>query len=415
MLFVIGLLITGTCLHAQDSIHITLTHAEKQFLERNLALLAEKCNISLAQAEVIQARLYNNPNLSLQGAVYNPETKQWADVGSQSGQYAIQLQQLIMLAGKRNKHVKLARTEVSMAENQFFDLLRTLGFSLRSNFYKAYYLQNSVRAFKLQVETLEKLNDNYTTLQAKGVISLKDAVRVRSLLYSLKAEQTAIQNDLNDVEAELQLLLRNNLAVFIPEPDTKNIPAIKDLSLQMLLDTAYANRQDLQLARNTHRYSEQNYALQKALAVPDLTVGAAFDKRGSYVTNSSLLNVAMDLPFFNRNQGHIKAAKLSIEQNKLLLEQQTATVENEVRTAYIKAVTTDNLNRSVDPAFRGQFESLLNSVMEHLLKKEISLLEFTDFYDSYKQNILQLNDVQNNRMQAVETLNYAIGKNLLNN
>lgn len=412
------LLTVKSSVQAQDTLHITLQDAEKQFLEKNLQLLAEKYNVSIAQAEIIQAKLYNNPNLTLSGNLYNPDRKKFFDVSNQYGQYEVGIQQLISLAGKRNKQVQLARTNASMAENAFFDLLRTLRFTLRSNFYQAYYLQNSMKAYEEQISSLAKMDATYKDLQQKGLVTLKDAVRLRSLLYSLRADRTSMQNQLNDLQSEIQLLLQNNHAWFVldmPEDALTGIPEIRQTALQSLIDSAYANRQDLQLAQNNLRYNQQNYSLQKAMAVPDLTLGANFDKRGSFVDNATFLNVGIDLPFFNRNQGNIKAARYSMDQTKLLVQQQTQAVENEVQTAYAKAINTDKMLETVDPAFRSQFEQLLQAITDNFLKKNISLLELTDFYDSYKENMLQLNQLQNARMQAIETLNFAVGKTLFNN
>lgn len=403
---------------AQDTVHITMQDAEKQFLERNLDLLAEKYNISIARAQIIQAKLYNNPNLQLNGNLYNPARKQWFDLSDQHGQYDVSMTQLISLAGKRNKQIKLAQTTAALSENAFFDLLRTLHFSLRSNFYQAYYLQNSMKAYGDQITSLEKMDATYKELQTKGLVTLKDAVRLRSLLYSLKADKTNMENQVNDIESELQLLLANNHAYFVvdmPDNAAANLPAVRNTSLQSLVDSANANRQDLQMAQNNLIYNQQNLQLQKAMAVPDITLGAEFDKRGSFVDNATFLTVGIDLPFFNRNQGNIKAAHYSIDQQKLYVTQQTQKVENEVQTAYLKALNTDKMLESIDPAFRGQFEQLLTAVTENFLKKNISLLELTDFYDSYKENMLQLNQLQNDRMQAIETLNFAIGKTLFNN
>ncbi|HJT75057.1 MAG TPA: TolC family protein, partial [Chitinophaga sp.] len=304
-----------------------------------------------------------------------------------------------------------------MADNAFFDLLRTLRFTLRGNFYQAYYLQNSMHAYDVQIAALEKMDGTYNDLQKKGLVTLKDAIRLRSLLYSLKAERTTLANQVNDIESELQLLLQNNHAWFAPDMPDSALAAqpVRQTSLQTLVDSAYLNRQDLQLAQNSLRYTEQNYSLQKAMAVPDLSLGASFDKRGSFVDNATFLNLGIDLPFFNRNQGNIKAAKYSVDQSKLLVQKQSLTVENEVQTAYVKALNTDKMLESVDPDFRKQSEQLLGSITENFLKKNISLLELTDFYDSYKENVLQLNQLQNDRMQAIETLNFAIGKTMFNN
>lgn len=416
-----GLLVMLCCgvehLQAQDTLRITLPQAEQQFVQKNLQLLAEKYNIDIAKAQVIQAKLYSNPNFSFTGNVYNPQQKKSLDVSNKTGEYIVAVQQLIRVAGKRNKEIKLAETSTQLSENRFFDLLRTLRFSLRSNFYNAYYLQSSVNAYQAQIISLQSLSNSYQLLKDKGTVTLKDAIRIKSLLYSLQAEQTSLQNQLSDVQAELKILLQNNNAYYMPvaASDAAYSSSFKQLNLVSLIDTAYQNRYDLKLAQNTVLYNQQNYALQKAMARPDLTLGAQFDKRGSFVDNASFFNVAIDLPFFNRNQGNIKAAKISIDQSKTLLDQQRQTVENEVQLAYTKALNTDKMLQSVDASFKGEFENLLTAVMDNFQKKNLSLIEFTDFNESYKNNILQLNDLQNQKMQAIETLNFTIGKTILNN
>ncbi|HMH22742.1 MAG TPA: TolC family protein [Puia sp.] len=406
-------LLMNVHLHAQDTVRITLREAEKQFLEKNLALLAERYNVDIARAGVIQASLYSNPNLSLTGNIYNPQEKKPFDISSGTGEYIIQVQQLIRLAGKRNKEIGLAVTNGQLSENRFFDLMRTLRFSLRSNFFNAYYTLNSVNAYQSQLASLEKLNAAYEGLQSQGIVTLKDALRIKSLLYSLKGEQTTLLNQLNDIQADLRVLLQNNKATFIPvaeERDDSLSASLKQLDLARLIDTAYAYRHDLLLANNNLLYSRQNYALQKALATPDLQLGAQFDKRGSFVENASFLTLAMDLPFFHRNQGNIKAARIAISQNEIIYKQQMELVENEVRRAYAKALTTDNMLSYVDPGFRDQFEKLLQGITENFQKKNISLIEFTDFYESYKNNILQFNQLGNDRMQAIEALQFSVGK-----
>ncbi len=412
-----ALLLFSAVLQAQDTLRITLPQAEQQFLQKNLDLLAEKYNIDIAKAQVIQAKLYTNPNFSFTGNIYNPQDKKYFDVSNKTGEYIVAVQQLIRVAGKRNKEIKIAETGTRLSENRFFDLLRTLRFSLRSNFFSAYYLQNSVNAYQAQIASLEKMNASYELLQPKGVVTLKDAIRIKSLLYSLKADQTSLQNQLNDIQAELRILLQDNKTYFIPMADSKAAlsDSFKQVKLADLIDTAYQNRFDLKLMENNLLYNQQNYSLQKAMAKPDVTLGAQFDKRGSFVDNASFFTAAIDLPFFYRNQGNIKAAKISIDQSKVQLNQQKLTVENEVQSAYIKALNTDKMLQSIDPSFAGDFESLLTAITQNFEKKNLSLIEFTDFNESYKNNILQINDLQNQKMQAIETLNFTVGKTILNN
>ncbi|MDP4247878.1 MAG: TolC family protein, partial [Bacteroidota bacterium] len=91
-----------------------------------------------------------------------------------------------------------------------------------------------------------------------------------------------------------------------------------------------------------------------------------------------------------------------------------ATVQENVSRALQRAFAQDKLYRSIDPAFFGDFERLMHEVLVNYEKRNISILDFLDFYDSYKQNILQLNSVRFNRVSAFEDINYYTGTNFFN-
>jgi cobalt-zinc-cadmium efflux system outer membrane protein len=59
-------------------------------------------------------------------------------------------------------------------------------------------------------------------------------------------------------------------------------------------------------------------------------------------------------------------------------------------------------------------KNLIEQVTINFEKKNISILEFLDHYDAYKQNVLQMNQLRFNRMSALEQLNFSIGKVIFN-
>ena len=146
---VLGLCICSVCTYAQpvmDTLRLPLDSAEKLFLDSNFQLLAQRYNVDASQALVIQARLWPNPNFQVSHGLYSGALRQWFPTGA-SDETTLGLSQLIMLAGKRNKQVKLAQAGAQMTEYQFFDLLRTLKYTLRTDFYHIYYLQQSSKVY----------------------------------------------------------------------------------------------------------------------------------------------------------------------------------------------------------------------------------------------------------------------------
>jgi cobalt-zinc-cadmium efflux system outer membrane protein len=399
-----------------DTLHLTLNQAENAFIQNNLQLLAQRYNIDAAKALTIQARLWPNPNLSIDRGPLFPLSNPAANFFNNSETGAT-LSQLFLLAGKRNKQIKLAEASVKLTEFQFYDLLRTLKYTLRTDFYNIYYLQQSAKLYDEEISSLQQVANAFAKQEGKGYIAEKEVVRIKAQLYSLQSEYNDLVNQINDTESELKLVLQvKSQTYLVPLADTIAIASLnpQKYTITELLDTAYKSRTDLQIARTNTDISKLNYNYQKSLATPDLTLSLSYDKQGSYVQNFHSLGVSMDLPFLNRNQGNIKSAKSLIEFNNANQKFVEATVEENTFRALQKVITQDKMYRTIDPGFSADFERLLQQVVINYQRRNIGLLEFLDFYDSYKLNTLQINSIKFNRVSAFEDLNFYTGSSLFN-
>ncbi|WP_244265142.1 TolC family protein [Leptospira alexanderi] len=66
---------------------------------------------------------------------------------------------------------------------------------------------------------------------------------------------------------------------------------------------------------------ETNLALQRSLAIPDLTLGGSWDPAGNYVNNYYGFTVSMSIPTFDRNQGNIRESELILASKKAKYEE----------------------------------------------------------------------------------------------
>jgi len=407
------------CLKAQthqDTVRLTLPEAEKAFLDSNFQLLAARYSIDASKALVIQARLWPNPNLNVTHALYSGELNKFFPTG-RNDETTVNLSQLILLAGKRNKQVKLAQAGAQLTEYQFFDLLRTLKYTLRTDFFHIYYLQQSAKVYDEEIRALQQIVTAFNEQAGKGYISEKEVIRIRAQLYTFQGEYSDLVNQINDLQSELRLVLQAKPAMYVdPVVDSAVLDKLDpgQYPLNALVDSAYHNRSDLQMARANTNIGRLNYNYQKALAVPDLTLSLGYDEAGSFLTNYYGIGASIDLPFFNRNQGNIKSAKAQIAGAVAAEKGAQATVEENVSASLQKAFMQQKLYRTVDPKFYGDFARLLHEVVVNYQKRNISILDFLDFYDSYKQNTLQLNSIQFNRVSAFEDINYYTGTNFFN-
>lgn len=395
-----------------DSISLNMDSLEARFLRNNLDLLASRYNIDIQKAQIIQAKLFPNPNVSIQQIAYNQQSKSVLPF-TKNGELTGEISQLIQLAGKRNKAVKLAAANATLSEIQFQDLLRTLKYTLQTDFYHLYYLQQSSKAYNAEISSLQNLVKAFDSQKETGYISEKEIVRVRAQLYSILSEYNDLINDMNDLQSEMR--------VIIAQPAINLVPIVSDAtighysptmySLQQFMDSAMLNRTDLKMAKENTNINNLNLSYQKALAVPDLTALANYDQQGGYINHQYQIGVSMDLPFFSRNQGNIKAAHRSIDMAKVAESSTALNIQETVYRALQKSLDADKLYQKVDTSFEGDFKRLQQQVLINYQKRNLGLLDFLDFYESYKENILNMNELKYARIQSFVDLNYYTATN----
>ncbi len=396
-----------------DTLSLTIKQAQDQFLKNNLQLIAERYNIDNANAAILTARLFNNPDFSFSNGIHANDASQGPAYKDQS----FSVSQLFNTAGKRNKNIRLAKVGVEQARFQFFDLLRTLKYTLRNDFYTIYFQQQSAKVYNEEINSLAGALPAFKEQYAKGNVAEKEVLRIQSQLYTLQAEYNNLLSGIDTVQREFKVLIHANPAVTIKPIADFNIDGkaiLAGLPYQRLLDSAYVNRYDLRLAKATVDYNNVNLLVQKATAVPDISFSLNYDKLGSYGTNYLGGGLDISLPFFNRNQGGIKQARIAIDQSKVQLQSTREQLEADVSTYYKSALRFESVYNGFDPAFRQDFTNLIKQVFINYQKKNISLLEFLDFYESYKTNTLQLNTLQLNRLNSLEQLNFVTGTPFFN-
>ncbi len=410
----LAILLISKIAGAQDTLSLTLRQADSLFLQRNLLALAGRFQIEAAQAQVIQAGLFDNPTVTFEVSAFNSGTKRVLDVGSQ-GQKFLSIQQLIYTAGKRNKRIALAQESGRLTEFQFRDLLRGLRYELHSRFYDIYFQSNTVRRYDQQIATLQTTVTASEREYERNNVSLKELLRLRSLLFQLNNDRVEILRQLADERQVVRTLLSTDQPIRPlaneAELERYRLPA---LPVDSLRDMALRNRSDVRIAESLTKQAELNYNLQRALAKPDLRVGGSYDQAASYIPNYVGVSIAADIPVFNRNQGAIRAARSQISYQQQLQRQNAVQVTNEIIAALQKVRDVEQLYQSVGGRFTEQFELLNRGLIDNYQKRNISLLEFIDLFETYNENIRELNRLKADRVGAYEELDYVTGTTLYN-
>jgi cobalt-zinc-cadmium efflux system outer membrane protein len=394
-----------------DTLLLSLQDAETAFLKNNFDLLAAKYQIAEADAAIIQAKLWDNPNLNIEQGAYNSNTNKWFDI-SQSGETAVILQQLIYLAGKRDKRINIEKINSQIANYQFYDLMRALRYELRTSFFEFYFLQKSLSVYDRELAALKLLVDAYSIEYKKGNIPFKELARLQALQFNLENEKIDVLKNLTERQSNIILLTGDTLSR--PIKPIFNISAFDSInagsySLGQLYDYGLSKRYDLKISEAQILSEQMNLSLQKAMRIPDMTLGARYDKAGSYVRNYNSLSIGFDLPLWNRNQGNIKIAENKIEETKTLKNQKELEVKNDINKAFVQLLETDRLYKLSLQKFNSSYDNLFEGITSAYRNHTINLLEFIDYYETYKTSKNEYYQLQNNRLDAMEDLNMATG------
>ncbi len=391
--------------------------------------MAECLEVPKAEALVAQARLWPNPTLEIeevnlwatqrQLSVFGEELQGFGggDFG-RNQQFGASIEQLILTAGKRKKLVAVEQVAADQAKEYLEDLLRNLKVEFRNNLTELQFLQFSKVVYEEQLNAIRNLARAFERQVELGNIPKGEYIRLRALELEFFRTINEINKEINAVQMELRLLMRlpaQTRVVLTDEGYQKDLERLRLLSLPALLDTSEVIRPDLKIARLDQKYFSHLHAYQRAQRTPNLTFKGAYDRGGNFMYNFVGFGVALDLPVFDRNQGNIQYAQIGMEQSRLRYEQTALHVENDIALAFENLSASVQFFESIEPGYEATLDELLRSYTKNFTERNISLIEFIDFLESYLENKNIILEAGKEVNQKAEELNFAVGIDVIKN
>ncbi|MBS1564404.1 MAG: TolC family protein, partial [Bacteroidetes bacterium] len=358
---------------ATDTVPLTLAEAESKAIKNNLLLIAAQYNIEASKAQIIQAKLWDNPVLNTDQNIYDGKCFRHTTINGQPyGQIFVQVLQEFKTAGKRSKLAAMATTSSLLAELQFTDVLRNLKYAVRTNYHTAWQLKQTRALYQREAAEIETLLSGMKAQYDAGNISLKDLLRVQALGLSLRQSLAATDRQWTETNSSLRLLLQEDKnIVYDPQPaEEASAPVVSDT----LLEQAKKNNPEWLAEQKQLLYQQQNLSYQRALRAPDITAGVEYDRASSYAPNYWGLAISLPLPLLNRNQGNIKAAQFSVKQEESLLQQKDRKLQNDIQAAMSKLQLSYRILSAGDKKYYTQYQQLLDNAVESYRLRQMSLL-----------------------------------------
>lgn len=389
--------------------NMTLKDCDDALQKNNLILIAQQYNIDASKAAIIQARIWDQPYVSGEINLLNPDANKILDIGK-NGQKTVAIQQLIYLGGKKRNEINLAKSNSQLAELQFEQLLNDLKYNLRQSFYSIYFDLKKIESVASQITQIETLLKSYEIQAEKGNIPLRDVVRLQSLLLNLKNDKIAIAKDISEQRQNLALLTGTSELITPTVNEFEVIRQFNELKYdeESLLKLAQEKNPDYLLTVKQVENHETAIKLQKSLSVPDINAGLSYDQNGGAFHNQVNFTLGFPLPLWNKNKGNVKLAEAQLGAIKASKDYKALELQQDLKNVLSLWSEQKKQYTSMAQSINQNLDAVYNGVFQNFLKRNITLFEFTDFMESYNQSILQINEMRKQFILSSEELNHIV-------
>jgi cobalt-zinc-cadmium efflux system outer membrane protein len=369
---------------------ITLEQALAEALEKNLSLLAERVNISIAEARLITARLRPNPVLSAGGDHLDLLGTGFNEINNAGPEeFNLRTDFTIERGGKRSSRIAVAQHALGVAELEFLNAVRGLRLEVQSAFVEALLARHRVELARQNLEALNRIVEVNQVRSRTGDVAEVELIRSRVAALQQANALRRAELDLRTVLIRLQTLMGRAR----PAPDFDVLGELRRETrvapLEEWLKIALENRPDLLALRRAVQRSAAELQLELARAKPDLTLGSEYRRQQGLAGTGNMLGffVQIPLPVFDRNQGEIARAREELRQAELRVRALEASIRAEVESAYRQWQSSRESLEQIETAMLAQAREVRDITEYAYRRSEASLLEFLDAQRAFNETM----------------------------
>jgi outer membrane protein, heavy metal efflux system len=396
---------------------LTIAQAADEAVQHNLTLIAQKANLTIAETQMLTARLRPNPVASF-SADHLDVLGTGFDESNNGGppEIAFRVDLPIERAGKREKRVDLAAASRAVAEAQFEDAVRTL----RADVTLACIDVLAARATRdLVADNLRAFEELARVNRARadaGSIAPVESTRSQVAMLQFRSTAVRAQLDLSTALSRVRVLLGRSPAEQLDiAGDLRLLPSSTSPNLEAVQQVALSTRPDLRALQLSQAKSVADLRLQEALGRIDYTVGAEYRRQQGIAGKSNSLGVFISapLPLLNRNQGEVARAGAERDQTSSQIVATRAQILADVEVAFHEY----DVNRDLVAAIEHDLIQPATSAREistyTYRAGGSSLVELLDAQRAFNDTMQSYLDAQAALRRAAARLNAATGAEVM--
>jgi cobalt-zinc-cadmium efflux system outer membrane protein len=392
---------------------LTLDAAITEALEKSLDLIATRAGVTIAEANMITARLRPNPVLSLGGdhldflgTGFNEEN------GAGPPEYSFRVDFLLERGAKRARRIGVAQEERATAEADVLNAVRTLKLDVQQTFID---LQLARENLALARENAASFNEIVALNQARvGAGEVAEVELLRSRIASLQSQQAVRSTEL-EVRTQVRRLERviGRTAGIAPlEIEEIERPAPITSSAMDLRERALRARPDLRALERSRARSQAEIRLQLAQGQIDFTMGGEYRRQEGLAGrgNSIGLFFSTPLPLFDRNQGNVARTREEERQTDSRVRQLEQAIAADIDIAAAQYSAAEAALGMVEADMLTQARDV-RAITDYAYRRgEATLIEFLDAQRTFNETMQAWNEARAEYARSVFLLRAAVGE-----
>ena len=354
--------------------------------KQNIGYAAEKLNISVANAELKAARVFNDITL---GAEYADNDDKNMQMGRS---VSVELSKTFS-PGKRSANIDLAKSEKELTDALLEDYFHSLRAEATLAYYDAVMQTELFRVKQQSCVSICDLARGDSIRYSLGKITQVDAIQSGLEAGISRNEVIQMRAELHNTYSSLDLWLGEFSGETLIVPEGMLAMSERLFNTEELLQTALNNRADLAAALKNVDVA------QKALKVTKRERNLDFDLALGYnyntevrneiapapVFNGVTLGIAVPLKFSNINKGAVRAAEYRAQQAELNYQQAELEVQASVVQSLRKYKSMLEQVRNFENGLLRDAKSVIDGKIYSYERGETSLLEVLNAQNTYDE------------------------------
>jgi cobalt-zinc-cadmium efflux system outer membrane protein len=381
----------------------------------NLEIVAQRANVSLAEAQIEVARVFPDPQLT--AGLYQYDITQRANPTAS----VVALNVPIQIGGQRGARIDFANAELTAAQSDLEDFLRQLRANAAGAFVDAIHAQLVLDRRDQTAQELEKLvavnEQRFRVGDIGEALLLQSRVEARQSRADVLDAQGGVSAARFTVYGFLGTGARAWMGRDVGFDGDLKTMAERSFDVKSLVDKALALRPDLRAAKRRVNAAERQIDLAKANRVIDVGVGASWQHNFQVNSNTAPLpssdflglTATVPLPFSRLYHGELNTAYATQSQNVAAERSAEVRVEAEVRAAIARYQAASDRVRLYTGGVLADADKVLEKTLYNYTRGGATLVEVLVAQHTDNDVYLAYYDALSDVSHALVSLEEAVG------